>query len=95
MSAYRDALNSFTQLCETHAGKWDNINPEHAARMALEQRRAEVFLEIVDTPVQRGRRDIELLGRTPNRARANHGVHIAKVSKMLHRRRSVGTSMVG
>jgi len=38
MSAYRDALNSFTQLCETHAGKWDNINPEHAARMALQNR---------------------------------------------------------
>ncbi|MEA3250009.1 MAG: isocitrate lyase [Pseudomonadota bacterium] len=38
MSAYRDALNSFTQLCEAHAGKWDNINPEHAARMALQNR---------------------------------------------------------
>jgi len=38
MSAYRDALNSFTQLCDTQAGKWDNINPEHAARMALQNR---------------------------------------------------------
>ncbi|MDW5376976.1 isocitrate lyase [Halomonas sp. HP20-15] len=38
MSAYRDALTSFTQLCDTQAGKWDNINPEHAARMALQNR---------------------------------------------------------
>ncbi|GHB05042.1 isocitrate lyase [Modicisalibacter luteus] len=38
MSAYRETVNNFAQLREKHAGKWDTINPEHAARMTLQNR---------------------------------------------------------
>lgn len=38
MPAYRDTLNAFIHLRDSRAGTWDNINPDHAARMVLQNR---------------------------------------------------------
>ncbi|MDR5867605.1 isocitrate lyase [Halomonas koreensis] len=38
MAAYNDELKHLAQLREAQRGKWDNINPEHAARLRVQNR---------------------------------------------------------
>src|SRR5262249_43982100 len=48
-----------------------------AARQALEERRAELVLEFQDLAVDRRGRDVEAIGRAPDRALPRHLVEIA------------------
>ena len=57
----------------------------HAARPALEQLRAELFLQIHDPAVHRRRRDVEMIGRLADRARARDLVDVAQNAQVLHR----------
>ncbi len=38
MATYQQTVDQFAELCKTQGGTWDNINPEFAARMALQNR---------------------------------------------------------
>jgi isocitrate lyase len=38
MATYQQTVDSFATLRDQQGGKWDNINPEYAARMALQNR---------------------------------------------------------
>nr|WP_299244655.1 isocitrate lyase [uncultured Halomonas sp.] len=38
MSAFQNEIKAIAQLREAQAGKWDGINPQHAARMRLQNR---------------------------------------------------------
>ena len=38
MTTFKDELKTLSQLREAQQGKWDNINPEHAARMRIQNR---------------------------------------------------------
>ncbi|SHF02115.1 isocitrate lyase [Modicisalibacter ilicicola DSM 19980] len=38
MSAFQDEIKAITQLREAQSGKWEGINPRHAARMRLQNR---------------------------------------------------------
>ena len=58
----------------------------HAARPALEQLRAELLLEIHDSPVHRRRRDVELIGGLADRARARDLVDVSQDAQVLHRK---------
>ncbi len=57
----------------------------HAARPAIEQRRAEFLFQIGNPPIDRGRRDVEPFGGLSDRARTGDLVDIAENAEMLHR----------
>ncbi len=56
----------------------------HAARLALEQRRAEFGLKVHDPAVDRGSGDIEPAGGAPDRAGASDRIDILKDSRVAH-----------
>ena len=58
----------------------------HAARPALEQLRAELLLEIHDSPVHRRCRDVELIGGLADRSRARDLVDVSQDAQVLHRK---------
>ena len=57
----------------------------HAARPALEQRRAELLLQVHDAAVHRRCRDIEVIRGLADRARARDLVDISQNPQVLHR----------
>ncbi len=57
----------------------------HAARPALEQLRAEFLLQVHDAAVERRRRDVEMIRRLADRARARDLVDVAQNPQVLHR----------
>ena len=62
----------------------------HAARPALEQLRAELFLQIHDSAVHRRRRDVEMIGGLADRARARDLVDVPHDAQVLHRETELG-----
>ncbi len=57
----------------------------HAARPALEQPRAEFVLQIHDAAVERRGRDVEVIRRLADRARARDLVDVSQNPQVLHR----------
>jgi hypothetical protein len=57
----------------------------HAARPTLEQRRAELFLQIHDSSVHGRRHDVEVIGGLADRSGARDLVHIPHDTQVLHR----------
>ena len=78
-----DAAVLLAQVVDEHlAGR----RQPHAARPALEQLRAELLLEIHDSPVHRRRRDVELIGGLADRTRARDLVDVSQDAQVLHRK---------
>ncbi len=56
----------------------------HAARQALEDRRAELVLDVLDAAIHGGGCHVQPLGRLADRARAGHFVDVAQKTQMVH-----------
>jgi len=60
----------------------------HAARQALEDRRAEFLLDVLDAAVDRRGRHVQALGGLADRADAGHFIDIAQQTQVVHGARS-------
>ena len=77
-----DVAALLAQIMDEHLARGGE---PHAARPALEQRRAEFVLQIHDAAIHRRGRDVELIRRLADRARTRDLVDVSQNPQVLHR----------
>ncbi|MBZ9567968.1 isocitrate lyase [Modicisalibacter tunisiensis] len=93
MTRYQDTLTTFSQLRDQQGGKWDNINPEYATRMRL-QNRFRTGLDIARYTAGVMRRDMAEYDADPSRYTQSLGCWHGFIGqqKMLAVKRHHGTT---
>ncbi|WP_129138322.1 isocitrate lyase [Modicisalibacter coralii] len=93
MTRYQDTLNTLNELRDGQAGRWDNINPEYATRMRI-QNRFRTGLDIARYTASVMRRDMAEYDADPSRYTQSLGCWHGFIGqqKMLAVKRHHGTT---